>query len=359
MNGPYVRRMIPEPGDTDREVPIAETFHEQTNDKLTEKEVKQIEADDQAIEIILMGLPEDIYVAVEVNVLRAERLARAHDPLALMANSNNPYNYPVVYQDQPSPVTYNNFNPQPSFNTTYMRQPMPNPEDITDLTTAMNMALVLMAKAFKLNYSTPTNNKQNGNVVATRAEGNKIRNNGDLKEIEEVNANFILMANLQQTSTSDNIAKTRRPQPRSNTKNDRVPSASKSSCIKNKEVEVEEHHMNLLLSNNKKHMSSKCNNVKLVIRNDKSEVICAMCKQCLINSNHDVCMLNYVNGMNSRNANQSENVSNVTNKKKHKPKVRKSKKLGSKERLASPMPSKPRSCLRWSPTERIFDLNRI
>ncbi|GKF06943.1 hypothetical protein Tco_0037611, partial [Tanacetum coccineum] len=32
----------------------------------------------------------------------------------------------------------------------------------------------------------------------------------------------------------DNTAKTRRPQPRSNTKNNRVPSASKSSCIENK-----------------------------------------------------------------------------------------------------------------------------
>nr|GFB19594.1 hypothetical protein [Tanacetum cinerariifolium] len=40
----------------------------------------------------------------------------------------------------------------------YMHQPMPNPEDIIDSTTAMNMALALMAKAFKLNYSTPTNN---------------------------------------------------------------------------------------------------------------------------------------------------------------------------------------------------------
>ncbi|GKF29602.1 hypothetical protein Tco_0095944, partial [Tanacetum coccineum] len=37
---------------------------------------------------------------------------------------------------------------------------MPNPGDITDPTTAMNMALVVMAKAFKLNYSTPTNNNQ-------------------------------------------------------------------------------------------------------------------------------------------------------------------------------------------------------
>ncbi|GKB58500.1 hypothetical protein Tco_0914686 [Tanacetum coccineum] len=270
------------------------------------------------------------YNQKEVNDLRAERLAKIHDRLALMENSNNPYNYQVYHQDQPSPVTYmkqpqpnNNYNPQPSFNQNYMQQPMPNPKDITDPTTAMNMALVLMAKAFKLNYSTPTNNNQrissnprnrdiaqpgmnlgqdrqmqmvggcsecssesgfqnvgnqnglivvlgianqnlnpngNGYVVAVRAEGNAIRNNGnpirwyncrglgylarnctvrprrrdaaylqtqlliaqkeeagiqlqaeefdlmaaaaDLDEIEEVNANCILMANLQQASTS-------------------------------------------------------------------------------------------------------------------------------------------------------------
>nr|GFC16310.1 hypothetical protein [Tanacetum cinerariifolium] len=46
------------------------------------------------------------------------------------------------------------------FNQNYMQQPIPNPEDITDPTTAMNMALALMAKAFKLHYSTPTNNNQ-------------------------------------------------------------------------------------------------------------------------------------------------------------------------------------------------------
>ncbi|GJS03859.1 integrase, catalytic region, zinc finger, CCHC-type containing protein [Tanacetum coccineum] len=256
------------------------------------------------------------YNKKEVDDLRAERLAKTHDPLALMANSNNPFNYLVFHQDQPSTSTYmqqllpnnNNYNPQPSFNQNYMQQPIPNLEDITDPTTAMNMALVLMAKAFKLNYSTPTNNNQrissnpqnrqiaqpvqnvrnqviqnavqnpgvqnvrnqnglivvsrianqnpnrNGNVVAARAEGNAIGNNGnqircynyrglahlarnctvkprrrdvaylqtqlliaqkeeariqlqaeefdlidaaaDLDEIEEVNANCILMANL-------------------------------------------------------------------------------------------------------------------------------------------------------------------
>ncbi|GKB34464.1 hypothetical protein Tco_0879406 [Tanacetum coccineum] len=35
--------------DANREVPVNETFHEQTDDELTEKELKQVEADDQAI----------------------------------------------------------------------------------------------------------------------------------------------------------------------------------------------------------------------------------------------------------------------------------------------------------------------
>nr|GEX39883.1 reverse transcriptase domain-containing protein [Tanacetum cinerariifolium] len=84
----------------------------------------------------------------EVNELKAKRLAKIQDPLALMVNSNNPYAFPAPHQDQPS------------FNQNYMQQPMPNPKDITDPPTAMNMALALMAEAFKLNYSTPTNNNQ-------------------------------------------------------------------------------------------------------------------------------------------------------------------------------------------------------
>nr|GEX49238.1 copia protein [Tanacetum cinerariifolium] len=179
----------------------------------------------------------------EVDELKVERLAKTQDPLALMETSNNPYTFPALYQDQLS------------FNQNYMQQPMPNTEDITDPTTAMNMALTLMAKAFKLSYSTPTNNNQrislnprnrhiaqpgnanqnlngNGNLVAAHDEGNAAGHNGnqircyncrgkeeagsqlqaeefdlmaaaaDLDEIEEVNANCILMVNLQQASTS-------------------------------------------------------------------------------------------------------------------------------------------------------------
>nr|GEY78165.1 putative reverse transcriptase domain-containing protein [Tanacetum cinerariifolium] len=130
------------------------------------------------------------YNQKEVDELKAERLAKSQDPLALIANSNNPYAVSATHQDQSS------------FNQNYLQQPMPNPEDITDSTTAMNMALALMAKEFKLNYSTPTNNNRrissnprnrqiaqpgngnqnqigNGNLVAVRAERNAAGHNGN------------------------------------------------------------------------------------------------------------------------------------------------------------------------------------
>nr|GEZ27791.1 retrovirus-related Pol polyprotein from transposon TNT 1-94 [Tanacetum cinerariifolium] len=107
---------------------------------------------------------------------------------------------------------------------------------------------------------------------------------------------------------------------------------------------------------NKKHTSYECNNVKLASQNVKTKVVCAMCKQCLNSVNHDVCLLNYVNGMNYRGKNQKANVSINEHQKKQKPKVKKNKKVGSIERLASPKPSKRRFFLRWSPTGRFFDL---
>nr|GFA40114.1 retrovirus-related Pol polyprotein from transposon TNT 1-94 [Tanacetum cinerariifolium] len=77
-----------------------------------------------------------------------------------------------------------------------------------------------------------------------------------------------------------NNTKTKRPQPRSNTKIDRVPSASKSSRSMNKEAEVEEHHRNLLLSKNNKLISSACNNIKIESQDVISKVVCAMWQFC-------------------------------------------------------------------------------
>nr|GEW54736.1 hypothetical protein [Tanacetum cinerariifolium] len=90
---------------------------------------------------------------------------------------------------------------------------------------------------------------------------------------ENVSSNTVNASSTRLAHT----ARTRRPQPKGNTRNARVPSASKSSEVK-KNVTVEDHHRILLLSKNQKTMSSKCNNIKLAIRNDKSKIVCGCSK---------------------------------------------------------------------------------
>nr|GEU39090.1 hypothetical protein [Tanacetum cinerariifolium] len=64
-NGPYVRRMIATPGEPDLPVPVPESFYEQTDEELTKNDIKWMDADDQAIQTILLGLPEDVYATVD------------------------------------------------------------------------------------------------------------------------------------------------------------------------------------------------------------------------------------------------------------------------------------------------------
>nr|GEV20159.1 ribonuclease H-like domain-containing protein [Tanacetum cinerariifolium] len=63
-NGSYIRRMIATPGEPYLPVPVRESFHKQTDKELTENDIKQMDADDQAIQTILLGLPEDVYAVV-------------------------------------------------------------------------------------------------------------------------------------------------------------------------------------------------------------------------------------------------------------------------------------------------------
>nr|GEZ12012.1 hypothetical protein [Tanacetum cinerariifolium] len=300
LNGPYVRKMTPEPGDANREITT-----------------------------ILLGLLEDIYAAVDSCEtaqeiwLRVQQMMKGSD-IGIQEKKAKLFNEWESIVDQTKDLHTANYTQLYDFlkynqKENYLQQPMLNPEDITDPTTAINMALALMDKAFKLNYSTPTNNNQrissnprnrqiaqsgmnmaqdrqmqmvggnggnqfrqyvgqnagnpagyndvirnhviqnavqnprvqnfgnhngligvpgngnqirNGNLVAARAEENAAGQNGnqircyncrgkeeagiqlqveeydlmaavaDLNEIEEVNANCILMANLQQASTS-------------------------------------------------------------------------------------------------------------------------------------------------------------
>ncbi|GJS38562.1 hypothetical protein Tco_0563605 [Tanacetum coccineum] len=196
------------------------------------------------------------------------------------------------------------------------------------------------------------------NALSKLVNSNSAPSTRESKVVQTVNviASNIFRTNPFKTSRVNNTVKTRKPHHRSNSNTNRVPSKSKSSCLSNNVEKIEENHRNSQSPKNQKYMSSECNNITLTIQNAKSKIVCVMRKQCLVTTNHDVCVLNYVNDMNSRVDNQSANVSKHENQKKHKVNVRKSKELRSKGSLASSRPSKPRTCHRWIPTRRIFSM---
>ncbi|GKE14166.1 hypothetical protein Tco_1421743 [Tanacetum coccineum] len=229
----------------------------------------------------------------DINSIRAQRPTNTHDPLALMENTQTPF-----HPDQSSHITYiqhpqsnNKFVLQPSFNTNYVQQPMQNPKDISDPTTALDMALELMSKAFQLNNITPINNNQRSSSKQSILGKPPSSSKPKLYSVTPFPKSTVI-PKVDVKSTT----RTRRPQPRNNPKSDKVPFKSKSSCLSNKLEKIEENHRSFQSSNNLDHTSSECNNIKLAIRNEKSEVICATCKQCLITANHDDCVLQYVNG---------------------------------------------------------------
>nr|GEW16900.1 hypothetical protein [Tanacetum cinerariifolium] len=291
-------------------------------------ELKQIEADDQALQTILLGLPEDIYAAVdsceiaqeiwlrvqqmmkgsdiriqekkannlkfmnnlqpewsrhvtiihqtkdlysadytqlydflkynqkEIDELKAERLAKIQDPLALMATSNNPYNFPRISSNprnrqiaQPGMNMGQDRNMQTvggNEENQFRQYAGQNVGNLNGYNAVQNVKNQVSQNPRAQNVGIQNgqigvqgndnqNQNENGNVVTTRAEGNvaglmEIRygvitvgewvimlriarsdqregmllifRQTDLDEIEEVNANCILMANLQQASTS-------------------------------------------------------------------------------------------------------------------------------------------------------------
>ncbi|GKA79590.1 ribonuclease H-like domain-containing protein, partial [Tanacetum coccineum] len=266
--------------DPDREVLVAETFHEHTDDEFTEKEVKQMEADDQAIQIILMGLPEDIYAAVD-SCIQSSQMKKGSD-IGIQDKKAKLFNEweRFTSTDGESIESYyhrfskliNDFNRNKHF-----------PEKIASNLKFLNklqpewrrhITIVHQTKDFHENVRNQNgiivvsgivnqnvNQHGNGNVVAARAKGNdngnannsnqircyncgglghyarnctiRLRRRdatylqtqlliaqkeepwiqiqakefdlmavaGDINEIEEVNVNCILMANLQQAST--------------------------------------------------------------------------------------------------------------------------------------------------------------
>ncbi|GJX12110.1 retrovirus-related pol polyprotein from transposon TNT 1-94 [Tanacetum coccineum] len=85
-----------------------------------------------------------------------------------------------------------------------------------------------------------------------------------------------------------------RPQLKSNRMGDRVmPNNSQG-----KKQEVEDHHKNFKFSNNKTSVTA-CND-SLNATTSNVNFVCVTCGKCVLNENHDICVLHYIIGINSR-----------------------------------------------------------
>ncbi|GKD55824.1 retrovirus-related pol polyprotein from transposon TNT 1-94 [Tanacetum coccineum] len=85
-----------------------------------------------------------------------------------------------------------------------------------------------------------------------------------------------------------------RPQLKSNRMGDRVmPNNSQG-----KKQEVEDHRRNFKFSNNKTFVTA-CND-SLNAKTSNVNFVCVTCGKCVLNDNHDLCVLHYINGVNSR-----------------------------------------------------------
>nr|GEU43410.1 hypothetical protein [Tanacetum cinerariifolium] len=194
-NGPYVRRMIATLGEPNLLVLVPKSFHKQTDEELTENDIKRMDADDQVIQTILLGLPEDVYATVdscktakEIWELRQTKNLHEADFTQIydflkMNQDENSFNFPTTHKDQSSSSTHsqqsfpinNKYSPQPSLNQNFMQPPMTSLEDINDPTEAMNATLILFAKAFQLTF------RQYARQVAQNQQGYNAWQNGGIQ----------------------------------------------------------------------------------------------------------------------------------------------------------------------------------
>ncbi|GJV84965.1 hypothetical protein Tco_1524863 [Tanacetum coccineum] len=65
-----------------------------------------------------------------------------------------------------------------------------------------------------------------------------------------------------------------------------------------KKQEVEDHRRNFKFSNNKTSVTA-CND-SLNAKTSNVNFVCVTCGKCVLNENHDMCVLHYINGVNSR-----------------------------------------------------------
>ncbi|GJZ35818.1 retrovirus-related pol polyprotein from transposon TNT 1-94 [Tanacetum coccineum] len=122
------------------------------------------------------------------------------------------------------------------------------------------------------------------------------RANPRLYDIGCYNDNLALMLapNSDETIRVIPTTSVSRPQLKSNQLEDRV----MHNNSQGKKQQVEDHRRNFKFSNNKTSVTA-CND-SLNAKTSNVNFVCVTCGKCVLNDNHDMCVLHYINGVNSR-----------------------------------------------------------
>nr|GEV37346.1 retrovirus-related Pol polyprotein from transposon TNT 1-94 [Tanacetum cinerariifolium] len=185
INGSYVRQMIPELGDQKHKVLVNETFHEQTDDEHTEKELKQeiwlrVQQMMKSFDIRIQEKEAKLFNEWERQIAQPGMNIGQDRQMQMVGATRAKGNANRNNGNQIRCYNYRGFG-HLARNCTVR----PRRRDAAYLQTQLLIA-----------------QKEEAGIQLQAEEFHLMADTTDLDEIEEVNANCLLMANLQQTSTS-------------------------------------------------------------------------------------------------------------------------------------------------------------
>nr|GEX76514.1 hypothetical protein [Tanacetum cinerariifolium] len=211
-NRPYVRRMIATSGEPDLPVLVSKSFHKQTDEELTKNDIKRMDAYDQAIQTILLGLPEDVYADVDScetakeiwehvrqmmkrHVIVVRQTKNLHE-----ADFTQTYDFLKMNQDENGTGNVVAARAKGTRNKNQAR--CYNYKGLGHIARNCTTRPRRRDDAHYLQTQLLIAQKEKAGIQLQAEEFDFMAAAGDLDEIEEVNANYILMANLQHASTS-------------------------------------------------------------------------------------------------------------------------------------------------------------
>ncbi|GJW60183.1 hypothetical protein Tco_0109518 [Tanacetum coccineum] len=274
----------------------------------------------------------------EVNDIRAERIAKSANPLALFAAAQ-PYSDNYYQAPKPQRTNTTSSSTRPSASTRHKGKEIAKPvtpqsesvsEEDSDPEQAqrdkdMQKNLALLAKYFKRLYKPTNNNLRTSSNSRNKTEDTTPRYNNDNQSGQFGNQRTITVDGARETvgsqSDTDNenddiigstlqfhgqrfrrvnhYTSVSRPHLKSYQVKDKV--VPNNSQVKFNHKEVEEHHRISSISRKTKSVTA-CNDSSKS-RTLNVNAVCAECGKCVFNSNHDACVSRYLNDVNARTKN--------------------------------------------------------